>query len=73
MTELPFVGRKTPVAVGPGPEVAQAFRARIEKLNRYLTQGSFIKPVEFRRDVFIATTGAQRWTKLTPSFIVPAN
>jgi hypothetical protein len=55
-----MVGCRTPTADGFDAGVAQALKARIEKLNRYLTQGSFIKPVEFRRDVFIATTGAER-------------
>jgi hypothetical protein len=49
-----MVGRKTPVAVGPGPEVAQALKARIEKLKRYFIQGSLTKLVEVRRDPFIA-------------------
>ena len=54
LTELPMVGCRTPTADGSDAGVAQALKARIEKLKRYLIQGSLTKLVEFRRDPFIA-------------------
>jgi hypothetical protein len=56
-----MVGCRTPTADGSDAGVAQALKARIEKLKRYLTQGSLTKLVEFRRDPFIAILVAGKY------------